>query len=100
MKRTYYNQFTISEETPLYIPQFLLNPPYVDESWGNEVCPRFTDLERRITVWVDYDQPEHRENPGLTVKYTVVELVGPDHTEPADVVLFATESELEFFHVL
>ena len=41
------------------VPDLLLEDPWEDESWHNDLCPRFT--EGTVTVWVSEINPDLRE---------------------------------------
>ncbi|KRR21687.1 hypothetical protein CQ13_06450 [Bradyrhizobium retamae] len=36
---------------------------FVDSSWGNDVCPSFTNEAAKLVIWCDYPKPEEREFP-------------------------------------
>ena len=42
---------------------------FVDDSWGNDVCPSLYNPERKMKLWVDYVNPAKRECGGL--RYTL-----------------------------
>lgn len=44
---------------------------FADASYGNDVCPRFVNLSRRLVVWVDHVNPAERECEGS--RFTVQE---------------------------
>lgn len=46
---------------PLYVPAFLLLPPWEDVSDSSDVCPRFVNRELGLSIWVDYDNEADRE---------------------------------------
>jgi len=39
-------------------------PGFTDESWHNDVCPSFSALGGKLTLWCDYADPTRRENEG------------------------------------
>ncbi len=43
---------------------------FTDASYGNDMCPRFVNLSRRLVVWVDHVNPAEREceGPRFTVQ--------------------------------
>lgn len=67
--RTYLNQFDTTNY-PIYVPKFLLQAPWEDTSWGNDACPSFFNAYLQVRVFVDFDNPEHRDNPEGTTKYS------------------------------
>lgn len=38
---------------------------WIDESWGNDVCPRFHHQEAGLVLWVDYPDRAMREFPEM-----------------------------------
>ena len=99
-KRTWSNQFTINEDSPLTVPSWLLREPWTDVSWGNEVCPRFVNSDLELATWVDYDNPEDRELNSLDghgdwKKYTIIKLLSVEEDVLEDKELFSTNDEEE-----
>lgn len=57
--RTYLNQFEGG-----YVPPevaALIGRKLVDDSWGNDACPKFTIIGTGITLWCDHENPDDRE---------------------------------------
>jgi hypothetical protein len=54
-------EFPESKQYPITIPTWLLEEPWVDQSWHNDACPSFFHPGCKIVVWVNYDKVEHRE---------------------------------------
>ena len=95
-KRTWSNQFTINEDTPLSMPSWLLERPWEDYSWGNEVCPRFINPDLALSIWVDYDQPEDREmDISGWKKFNINRVLNIEEDVLADETLFSSDSEEE-----
>ena len=95
-KRTWHNQFTIDEDRPLSVPEYLLHQPWEDVSWGNEVCPRFINPSLAISVWVDYDLQEDRELSHTDWrKFTVNSILDIEEDILADESMFSAEDPVE-----
>jgi hypothetical protein len=58
-------EFPASDKYPITIPTWLLEEPWVDQSWHNDACPSFFHPACKIIVWVDYDNEYQRESSGL-----------------------------------
>lgn len=39
---------------------------FEDESWHNDACPSFHHEGLRLTIWVDYADPQHRDSADST----------------------------------
>jgi hypothetical protein len=44
---------------------------FVNDSWGNDVCPSLLNEARNLKLWVDYVDPARRECMGA--RYTLCE---------------------------
>lgn len=95
-------EFPNSDRAPITIPEFLLKEPWQDISYHNDSCPSFIDVKRRIKVWVDYDNAEHREM--CLKKFYVVGGHLTDSGEPDDIEwgieLYETECETDLIRFL
>jgi len=61
MKRTWKNQFTgLGADMPK-IANKLESLGFIDESWGNDICPKFFSIDLNLMVWVDYENENDRE---------------------------------------
>lgn len=58
MPRTYRTEFT---DFDYDIPEL---PGFRDESWHNDVCPKFVSHDDKLTIWIDYKDPGLREEGG------------------------------------
>lgn len=94
--RTWQNQFTINEEFPLTVPEFLLKAPWEDTSWGNDACPSFFNHDLMIRVFVDFDNDGDREYSGkkFSVQHCTIEQEWVEGTDQPD---FDDATELEAF---
>ena len=92
---SYMTQFTVNEERPLTVPEFLLKAPWEDVSWGNDAMPRFESEAHMLAVWVDYDNPEDREYEEGS-KFTVIQLFGnPGELQLGEDVALSTDDQTE-----
>jgi hypothetical protein len=44
---------------------------FIDDSWGNDVCPSMLNEKLNLKLWVDYVNPDRRECGGK--RYTLCE---------------------------
>jgi hypothetical protein len=42
----------------------LLAAGWIDQSWHNDVCPRFVSADNARVLWIDHADPEQRETMG------------------------------------
>lgn len=38
---------------------------FLDMSWRNDMCPSFVNEALNLTIWVDFENPDDREDPEL-----------------------------------
>jgi hypothetical protein len=73
------------------VPEILLQLPWTDHSWHNNVCPSFHNEQLMVVVWVDFDDVKDREWDAEK-KFTVQELIPRENDEPGiGALLFATD---------
>lgn len=97
------NYKPIKVEFPAYlkgeitVPSFLLEEPFVDQSWHNDACPSFFFPDGSIIIWVDWDNPMYRECSEM--KFTVVRVeVEADGGQDIGEMLYECETEEELKH--
>jgi len=87
--RTAQSEFDISL---IYIPNFIQELGFIDNSWHNDASPSFEG--KGIRIWVEYDDPNARE--GSTFKYCVAKL-DEDGDSIGDLLNTNDENELKSF---
>lgn len=81
----YAKEFNFEKYT---VPAFLQTINWSDESWHNDMCPRFENKTLGVAVWVAEQEPEEREELDWA-QYAVIGLRKDGTLE--DEVMFQTE---------
>jgi hypothetical protein len=87
--RTAQSEFDTSK---IYIPSFIQEMGFIDNSWHNDTSPSFEG--KGIRIWVEYDDPDLRE--GSEFKYVVSKL-DQDDDDIEDLLNTNDENELKSF---
>lgn len=72
---------TIKTEFPRY-PKLDVTLPagFVDDCWINETCPGFFNAELSLRLWIDYPNPEDREDDGWQ-RFTLIHEIEYGHED-------------------
>ena len=99
MEKTYMNQFTVNEQHPLHVPEFLLqDPSWLDHSYGNDAMPHWFNTKLGLSVFVDFDNRDDREfSDWATEKYHVYVETSEGM---AEMPCFETDAEVELLAYL
>lgn len=92
--------YTMEFNEKCTVPEILLQLPWADHSWHNEVCPSFHNVcpsfhneTLKVMVWVDFDNIEDREYD--TEKRLIVQELIPRENDEPDIgtTLFETDNQ-------
>lgn len=79
------------------IPPVLQGAGWFDNSWHNDVCPKFDNPGAGLRVWVDYENPETREIEGKQYNVQAIDEEGEPLDPNTDIGSFETAEELTAF---
>jgi hypothetical protein len=72
---SYLTQFPADYAPPTHLVSLLEQLGWTDESWGNDVCPRWCHVDMtnnaNWSLWIDHPNPDSREFGSSVARYTV-----------------------------